>query len=207
MADQNTRTNYWQLLNRRSMGSFSEQFNAAFINLFNISYYFFQLEPPAVIYPDATTFVFTMTAILGLLQLKCQGKDSKNPFESHPIMIALAITSFLLYGLAYSIQLGLSPNRRYPTCARNVVYCSLLFTGSLCLAATTSFLFPDSVSPVIFVIYFIRSAAELLYWVYQRLGEELRISHEGRRRREQNFTSIWLLGTQRFTNPRPILPL
>ncbi|KAL3527296.1 hypothetical protein ACH5RR_011952 [Cinchona calisaya] len=204
MADQNmSRTNYWQIPR-----SFSQQINAAFINLqFYISYYFFQAELPAVIFPHPT-FAFTMTVTLALLQVKYQVKDSKTPFESHPLMTSIAITSFLLYCFAYSIELRRSSsNLRYPIRVRNLVRCSLLLTGSLCVATTASFLFPDSVKPVVFIFYFMSSAAELLFWVYQRFIRVSRASHERGRRIQQIFMNIWSFMTRCFNNRRPILPL
>nr|XP_027074114.1 uncharacterized protein LOC113698482 [Coffea arabica] len=172
MADQNTGTYYRQLFT-----SFSENFMAAWRN---ISDFLSKFELPAAIFPN-DIFVSTMTAILALLQLKYHQDGSMNPFESHPIISALAITSLLLYGLAYSTEIRLSSHPpRYSKRFINVVRFSLLLTGCSCLASMASFLFPQS---------------------------ELGTFHGGWRRIRQSFIGIWRRITQCFTNRAPILPL
>ena len=171
MADQNTGTYYRQLFT-----SFSENFMAAWRN---ISDFLSKFELPAAIFPN-DIFVSTMTAILALLQLKYHQDGSMNPFESHPIISALAITSLLLYGLAYSAEVRFSSDHsgRF----RNVVRFSMWLTGCFCLASMASFLFPQSVRPLVFAFFFIMLSAEMLYWFYQRFHQELGTFHGGDRK-------------------------
>ncbi|KAL3499721.1 hypothetical protein ACH5RR_038814 [Cinchona calisaya] len=202
MADQNPRNN--QRFNRL-LATFCEQFNAAFINVqLWICCLFQQEELPAGIFPHAA-FAFTIIAILGFLQVKYQGKD-KTPFDSHPRTIAVANTSLLIYCLAYGIEQRLSSNRRcqIPRSVSNAIRWCVLLTGPLSLAATASFLFPDSVRPVLFVIYIIGSAGEILYRIYGRFtitGERSEPPY-GWRGIQLLMTRIWQFINRCFTERR-----
>ncbi|KAL3532452.1 hypothetical protein ACH5RR_005973 [Cinchona calisaya] len=202
MADQNQRNNRRF---HRLLATFCEQFNAAFTNVqLYISCLFQQEELPAGIFPHAA-FAFTIIVILSFLQVKYQGKD-KTPFESHPRTIAVASTSLLIYCLAYGIEQRLSSNRLYqiPRSVTNAIRCCMLLAGSLSLAATSSFLFPDSVRPLLFVIYIIGSSGELLYRVYGRLTttRERSESPHGWRSSQQFMTGMWRFINQHFIERR-----
>ena len=204
MADSDPRNN---LRFHRMIARIREQLNAAYINTrFRISNLFQADQSPAPFFPHAA-FAFTILAILGLLQVKYQGKD-KTPFDSHPKTISLAILSLLIYGFAYGIQLGL-PSARYNRIVGDMVHFCMFLAGSLSIAATVSFLFPDSVRPLLFVVYFITSAVVLLDWVHKRYGnrEQGESDNGWWGRSQQFFMTTWQRLAHRFTEHLQILPL
>lgn len=204
MADQITIINNQRL--HRLLPRFSQLFHAALVNVnFGIFNFFQGGEQqivPASIFPHAA-LAFTVFVILGFLQVKYQGKD-KSPFESHPITISVGVVSILMYCFAFGVQQILSSGRAngMPKCASDTIRWCMLVTGSLSVAATASFLFPDSVRPLLFALYFVVVAGERLYWVYQRFLRERLMACQ-----QFFIMNIWRPLAHSFAQQRQILPL
>ncbi|CAK9178173.1 unnamed protein product [Ilex paraguariensis] len=137
----------------RGWTSFSGHFNAASIDMrFNVT------EGQRTSPSRHAILTFIVPVIINLQQLKFQGKD-KTPFETHPKTMGFTITSLLLY----SVLSEAKPRLSSPTYA-TIVHHGMALFGFLSLASLASTLFPDSVMPVLYVVFIMLSAGGLLHF-------------------------------------------
>ncbi|KAL2242410.1 UNVERIFIED_CONTAM: hypothetical protein Sindi_0359000 [Sesamum indicum] len=108
--------------------------------------------------------------LLAFLQLKYQG-NQENSFATHPKTTGLAVSAFLLYYLAYRVQLRPWAFRFSPACVGVLRHCMEGFVD-LSMASMASLLFPDSIRPFLYVLFLWLPAGELLYWLYRKLFVE-----------------------------------
>ncbi|KAF7138579.1 hypothetical protein RHSIM_Rhsim07G0111100 [Rhododendron simsii] len=102
--------------------------------------------------------------LLSLLQIKYQGNQI-SPFETHPISMVIFVASLLLYCLGYNAK------SRWPTYALIISRAMVAF-GSLSVVSLASILFPNSFRPVLYFLYVLVTAAELLKllkWVHRKI--------------------------------------
>ncbi|KAK4421538.1 hypothetical protein Salat_2104400 [Sesamum alatum] len=120
---------------------------------------------------------FVIPVLVALLQLKYQG-NQETPFATHPKTMGVAVSTCLLYYLAYNAQLQPCIRRFSPACVGVLRHCMVVF-GDLSVASMASVFFADSVRPFLYVLFLLLPAGELLYWVYLRLfvegSEELEV--------------------------------
>ncbi|KAB1203420.1 hypothetical protein CJ030_MR8G000578 [Morella rubra] len=96
--------------------------------------------------------VFIIPILINFIELKFEGKPY-SPFETHPITTMVAVTSLLVYCLAYGADLTFSPGQR-PSSRCALVLRSLIgLFGSLSLASLASILFPASLQSVPYIVY------------------------------------------------------
>ncbi|KAA8522202.1 hypothetical protein F0562_012875 [Nyssa sinensis] len=190
----------------RSHQSFSGQFNVAFIN--DRCYISQQQHAPT---SRNAILAYIVPVLLNLIELKYQGKDD-SAFEAYPKTMCFAVTSLLMYCLAYYVELKFSSS--HPTWfgifyARALHHSMVLF-GSLTMASLASILFPDPVRPVLYVLCILLSAGELLEWIRWRLMAH---HHQGmrvqgsRRVRTSVHPRRLLLSSHAHMQAGPILPL
>lgn len=132
-------------------------------------------------------FGFAFAVILNFLQLKYQGDNQPDPFQTHPITMLLAVSSLLIFCCIYGLNQRFSSHSLYQSCD-GVVRTAMVFFPLLSLLSTASVLFPDSVRPVLYALCVLISAGEWLQWIFQKIKNQLR-------EREENG---W--GVQQFAN-------
>lgn len=118
-----------------------------------------------------TNLIFIVSSLLGFLQIKSQVNAKDSPFLTHPITCNVAITTLLLYGLAYDAEQRFSVS--HPIVANAACRGMGLF-GSLLMASLASILFPRWAQPVLYVVCMILFyAEELIDWLQRRFIGEL----------------------------------
>uniref|UniRef100_M1CEW9 Kinase n=1 Tax=Solanum tuberosum TaxID=4113 RepID=M1CEW9_SOLTU len=60
----------------------------------------------------------------------------------------------------------------------DLVHHVMVFFSSLSLASTTSVLFPDSVSPVLYFLCFLLSGGEMLLWIFEKIIQKIEEEEE-----------------------------
>ncbi|KAF7137791.1 hypothetical protein RHSIM_Rhsim07G0111700 [Rhododendron simsii] len=111
-----------------------------------------------------TVLAFIVPVLLNLLQIKYQG-NQLSPFDTYPISMVISVASLLLYCFGYHAK------SRWPTYALAVSRVMVVF-GSLSVVSLASSLFPDSFGPVLYTLFVLFSAAELLMqfkWVHRKV--------------------------------------
>ncbi|KAF7149317.1 hypothetical protein RHSIM_Rhsim03G0062000 [Rhododendron simsii] len=142
--------------------SFSGWTNIAFASRSFFSYFSQQLgeeQQPLSLYHGIYEFV--LPVLISFLKLKYQGLDS-TPFETHPKTMFVSIASLLLYSLAYDYELRLISSMRTPPAYANVLLCGAVVLGSLPLVSLASVIFPNSIRPVLFLLYVLFSAGVMV---------------------------------------------
>ncbi|KAM3379752.1 hypothetical protein P3S68_012166 [Capsicum galapagoense] len=110
-------------------------------------------------------FVATLFGlIVGLLQLKQQ-----NSQEIHPKTMSVAVSSLLICWFLYDLMLRLS--RVYGANSVVVVRLGVDFFGSLSVASAFSFLFPDSVRPLVYFLGLLMPMGSIFYLIMQKLED------------------------------------
>lgn len=108
-----------------------------------------------------TIFVFIIPILVNFIEVKYQGK-SISPFETHPVTTMVAITSLLIYYLAYGAE------QTFYSSTYAYIFCWLMtFSGSLSLASLASILFPESMRFVLYIFYILLSVGELHGIIYK----------------------------------------
>ncbi|KAL0290906.1 UNVERIFIED_CONTAM: hypothetical protein Sangu_2554900 [Sesamum angustifolium] len=113
---------------------------------------------------------FIIPVLLAFLQLKCQG-NQETPFATHPKTMAVAVSASVLFYLAYSAQFRPCVRRFSPACVGVLRHC-MVWLGNLSAASMASVFFADSVRPLLYVLFLLLPAGELLYWLYLKLSVE-----------------------------------
>ncbi|KAL0432916.1 UNVERIFIED_CONTAM: hypothetical protein Slati_2625900 [Sesamum latifolium] len=113
---------------------------------------------------------FIIPVLLAFLQLKCQG-NQETPFATHPKTMAVAVSACVLYYLAYSAQFRPCVRCLSPACCGVLRHCMVWF-GDLSVASTASLFFADSIRPLLYVLFLLLPAGELLYRLYLKLSVE-----------------------------------
>ncbi|KAF7139433.1 hypothetical protein RHSIM_Rhsim07G0111900 [Rhododendron simsii] len=142
--------------------NFFAQINVASISISN--YYFSHPPPPPSFDSCHTVLAFIVPVLLSLLQIKYQGNQI-SPFETHPISMVIFVASLLLYCFGYHAK------SRWPTYALVISHGMVAF-GSLSVVSLASILFPNSFRPVLYFLYVLVTAAELLKllkWVHRKI--------------------------------------
>ncbi|KAL3499630.1 hypothetical protein ACH5RR_038723 [Cinchona calisaya] len=150
----------------------------------------FSLTQDKIMSSRLAIFAFVVTVLLGFIQVKYQGKDH-SPFETHPKTIFVAISCLLVYFLSCDAKLKLGPSKisAYYACFLEI---NMAFSGPLLLASLSSFLFPESLCPLIFSLSIFFSICEIsqsqarrvLQWLRAAILDKFsyRIHQQGRRR-------------------------
>uniref|UniRef100_A0A5B7CCL4 Uncharacterized protein n=1 Tax=Davidia involucrata TaxID=16924 RepID=A0A5B7CCL4_DAVIN len=181
--------------------NFLGQFNVAFIS---IRCYFSQEQSASN--SCHTIFAFILQLLLKFIELKYQGKDN-SPFDTHPKTMSVAITSLLMYCLAFDAELRVSSIQPTFPCGRAVHHSMVLFK-SLSVASLASILFPDRARPVLYVLYILLSAGELLQWIHRRtIGNRCQEMRFQGSRRVQPSIYAGQLPLQEYMVRGHILPL
>ncbi|KAI8546643.1 hypothetical protein RHMOL_Rhmol07G0135500 [Rhododendron molle] len=97
---------------------------------------------------------FVIPVLLSLIQLKYQGNQT-SPFATHPKSTGFAVVSLLLYCLAYDAEaraISSVPSRPRPTYSWIPARAMAVF-GSLSMASLASILFPDSLCPMLCLLW------------------------------------------------------
>ncbi|KAG5556372.1 hypothetical protein RHGRI_006839 [Rhododendron griersonianum] len=142
--------------------SFSGRTNIAFTSRRFSSYFSQQLgEEQRSLSLYHAIYEFVLPILISFLKLKYQGLDS-TPFETHPKTMFVSIASLLLYSLAYDYALRLSSSMSTPPAYANVLLCGAVVLGSLPLVSLASVIFPDSIRPVLFLLYVLFSAGVIV---------------------------------------------
>ncbi|KAI8546619.1 hypothetical protein RHMOL_Rhmol07G0133200 [Rhododendron molle] len=142
--------------------NFFAQINVS--SIMSISNYFSHPTPLPSVNSCHTVLAFIVPVLLSLLQIKYQGNQI-SPFETHPISMVIFVASLLLYCLGYHAKV------RWPTYAL-VVSRGMVVFGSLSVVSLATILFPDSLGPVLYMLYVLFTAAELLKllkWVHRKI--------------------------------------
>lgn len=119
---------------------------------------------------------FIIPVLINLIQLKYQGNQT-SPFATHPKSTGFAVVSLLLYCLAHDAEaraISSVPSRPRPTYSWIPARAMAVF-GSLSMASLASILFPDSLGPMLCLLWL---AGDLLL----RLRKLLRGKLPGSRR-------------------------
>nr|GMC85286.1 hypothetical protein A4A49_63750 [Ipomoea batatas]GMD29422.1 hypothetical protein A4A49_63750 [Ipomoea batatas]GMD46383.1 hypothetical protein A4A49_63750 [Ipomoea batatas]GME11724.1 hypothetical protein A4A49_63750 [Ipomoea batatas] len=124
-----------------------------------------QVQPTATTTCFLTIFSFAFTVILNFLQLKYEGQNQKDPFQTHPTTMRLAVTSLLTYCFLCGIHQRFSS----PFIARAMVFFALLS-----LLSTASILFPESVRGVFYALCILLSAGDFLHLFIQKIKNRFR---------------------------------
>ncbi|XAR54929.1 hypothetical protein NMG60_11030267 [Bertholletia excelsa] len=115
-----------------------------------------------------TIIPLLVPVLINFLQLQSQG-NSVSPFENHQITMWVAVASLLLYCFfSDGQQRSSSSDHILPVHAGPVHRATVVF-GSVSSAALASVLFPGSIRPVLFVVYALFLAGELMDWRVQVL--------------------------------------
>lgn len=170
----NIRTTQFLIHNQYCNSVFFVSFRGFFSNSLNIPH-------------TVPSFPILFTSILEFLQLKYQGKQ-QTPFDTHPLVTYVGIFCLILYCLGYNVEQRFSTNLRYRIRFSKYVCWIMVFSGSVCLASTVSILFPDRIRPILFVMFFVIAAAELLHFLYCSIVQ--RIAEFSRRRRRRRRSSV-----------------
>nr|GLL43067.1 hypothetical protein A4A49_63750 [Ipomoea trifida] len=149
---------------------------------------------PGVATSFLSLFGFAFSAILNFLQLKYQGTDQPDPFQTHPRTMLVAVSSLLIFCFIYGLNQRFSSHSLYRSC-EDIVCIATVFFPLLSLLSTASVLFPDSVRPVLYVLCVLISAGECLQWIFQKIKNQLR-EREGNGWGFQQFANN--LGIRRF---------
>ncbi|CAL5432576.1 unnamed protein product [Camellia sinensis] len=161
---------------RANMGrSFSGGINVAFVR--SRSYILQQqLTPPN--HHLHAIFSFLASMLLNFLQLQYQALVV-SPFETHPTTMLVSITSLIVYCVAYDVELRFSSSdHAMPDYGLVISHVIGLF-GSLCLVSLASILCPDSIRVVLYLLYTLFLASQLVFahcqlqmlwsWLHQRV--------------------------------------
>ncbi|KAF7138416.1 hypothetical protein RHSIM_Rhsim07G0111400 [Rhododendron simsii] len=138
------------------------QINVASISIAN--YVSHPPPPPPSLESCHNVLAFIVPVLLSLLQIKYQG-NKISPFETHPISMEISVASLLFYCLGYHAK------SRWPTYAL-VVSRGMVVFGSLSVVSLASILFPDSFGPVLYALFVLFSATELVKlfkWVHRKI--------------------------------------
>ncbi|CAI9095736.1 OLC1v1031732C1 [Oldenlandia corymbosa var. corymbosa] len=98
---------------------------------------------------------FTASALINFIEIKYQGKD-ESPFETHPRIMLLAVTSLILYFLAFDVSSRFSASSLTAIIWRFM----MVFFGLLSLAALLSVLLPESLCPFVISVSILFSLRE-----------------------------------------------
>lgn len=167
--EDNTRTrSIRRLVTLPSVVLFVDQSNQGFMAMqFHIFYVY---EEQLLLINDSTTsssfttvFASFYGLILGFLQLKYQGKDMTDPFQTHPRIMFVAVSTLLVYWLLYRIK------QKYYSRRGHLIFHGLVFFGSLSMACTISVLFPHFVRPLVYLL----PAVEILLWIFKKLMQQI----------------------------------
>ncbi|KAL7171061.1 hypothetical protein ACSBR2_035844 [Camellia fascicularis] len=112
--------------------------------------------------------------LLSFLQIKYQGKNNISLFDTYPKSLGVSIASLLLYGISYYVELKSSSyedHHRSQTYARH----GTVVFGWLFLVSLASILLPDSVGPLLYVLYILFLAGEFLRRQLQMLWNWLHV--------------------------------
>lgn len=186
-----------------SLPSFFEDRRMAHPLIHKLASFFQEKNPPAFF--THKLFGFSMFATLAFQQVFSPGMANTG------VLYDVAVTSFLLYVLAYATveasSSSSSSSSRLPSWATDSLRWCVFFASSLSFVATASLLFRDSVRLVVFValFFFINiSAFALPRWVYETPIK----SRWGWRRSKQFFMNIWNRLAGRSAQQAPqMLPL
>ncbi|OIT19633.1 hypothetical protein A4A49_63750, partial [Nicotiana attenuata] len=162
--------------------TFTNQFNEIFMA--TLSYIFYTYEEQATTTCSLTILGFFFTILLNFLQLKYQGNDKTDPFQTHPKTMRVSVTSLLLYCLIYGVKQRFSCHPLYRKFS-DLVNHVMVFFSSLSLASTASVLFPDSISPVVYLLCFLLSGGEMLHWVFKKIMQQFEEESYFQRRRDE----------------------
>ncbi|KAL0388003.1 UNVERIFIED_CONTAM: hypothetical protein Sradi_2682100 [Sesamum radiatum] len=99
--------------------------------------------------------------LLTFLQLKYQGNDQQTPFTTHPKTMIVAVSSSIVYYLAYTWRQRIPPPPRLAGFADRC----LVWSGNVSVASLTSVLFPDSATPFLYALFMLLPAHGLLHWL------------------------------------------
>ncbi|GMP83581.1 hypothetical protein CsSME_00037440 [Camellia sinensis var. sinensis] len=175
------------------------QINVSFLSITTHSYYLSQQQSTssssALCHPVLAVII---PALLSFLQIKYQGKSNISPFDTYPKSLGVSIASLLLYGISYYTELKPSSyedHHRLQTYAR---YGTVVF-GWLLFVSLASILLPDSVGPLLYVLYilflageFLRCQLQMLWnWLYQIVMGKVPV-----------MPSSWLTTSRAFSNSR-----
>ncbi|KAL3497521.1 hypothetical protein ACH5RR_040253 [Cinchona calisaya] len=112
-----------------------------------------------------SVLTFIAAVLVNFLQLKYQNKN-ETPFETHPKTMYFAVTTLLLYCLAYDAKSRFSCNLFFKCCTG--------FFGPLTLASLSSVLFPEPLSPALFSLSVLFSVCEFLCYEFVKFWKWMR---------------------------------
>lgn len=145
------------------------QFSFVFLNLHIIfNSYIFQVREIENFQLHYNVISSAISMLLNFVILKYQGK-TVSPFETYQKTVFFGVTSLLVYCFAYHFlktTIDHPINRMYHRCG-------VLF-GYLSIASLASLLYPDSATPLIFLLCTMISAPDLVIWVFRRIWAKIR---------------------------------
>ncbi|KAL0377111.1 UNVERIFIED_CONTAM: hypothetical protein Scaly_0828700 [Sesamum calycinum] len=111
------------------------------------------------------TTAWIIPVLLTFLQLKYQGNDQQTPFTTHPKTMNVAVSSSIVYYLAYTWRQRFSGHCRLAAVLSR--HC-LVWSGYASVASLTSVLLPDSATPYLYCLFLLLPASDLMYWFYNK---------------------------------------
>ncbi|KAL3497529.1 hypothetical protein ACH5RR_040261 [Cinchona calisaya] len=175
-----------------SFGRNNFNINVNFISTTFQSFHFPRLLRDPTSYSSHSIFTFIAEVLVNFLQLKYQNKND-SPFETHPKTMYFAITSLLLYCLAYDAKSRFSCNF--------FSKCCMGFFGSLSLASLLSVLFPRPLCPVLFLLSILCSfngfpcSEFVIFWKWMEGGKWLEMVLAERQQKQQGRRRLSLGGS------------
>ncbi|CAN4127665.1 unnamed protein product [Withania somnifera] len=125
---------------------------------------------------------FNFTILINFLQLKYQGNNKTDPFQTHPKTMRVSVISLLVYCLIYGVKQRFSCHPIYRKLSY-LVHNVMVFFSSQSLASTASLLFPDPLSHVVFFLCFLLYGGEMLHWLCKKIMQHFEEESYFQRRR------------------------